>query len=177
MNTKDIKTKLKEYFFLNPTIKLRVRQIEREVKVPLPSVIRYTKELEQEKILKVTELAGVTFYSADRSSSMFLLEKKLFNLKQLYLSELITYLIHEYSNPPIVLFGSFARGEDTEESDIDLYIQSSSKKITIPFAFEKKLHRHFQVFHHTHIQEITNKHLANNILNGIPLNGIIEVFE
>lgn len=176
MKTKDVKNKLTEYFFLHPTIKLRVRQIEREVKVPLPSVIRYTKELETGSILKSTTIADVKFYSADRASPSFLLEKKLFNLKMISSSGLVEYLVQKYSNPLIILFGSFSKGDDTEDSDIDLYIQSPCKKIKIPPTFENKLHHPIQVFHHKNIKDIVNKNLANNIINGITLNGVIEVF-
>jgi len=44
----NIKTKIAEYFFNDPTKKLRVREIERETKEPFPSVVRYVKELVDE---------------------------------------------------------------------------------------------------------------------------------
>lgn len=171
-----IKDNIKEFFLINPTIKLRVRHIEKEVKVPLPSAIRYTRELEKEQILKKTELAGITIYSADRTSKQFLLEKKMFNLKQLYSSGLIDYFIKTYDNPTLLVFGSYARGEDIENSDIDLYIESQHKNITIPKSFEQKLKHSFQTFHYKKIKDIKNKELANNIINGIMLNGYLEVF-
>ena len=177
MKTKSIKDKINEYFFLNPTIKLRVRQIERIVKVPLPSVIRYTRELEQEKVLKKDKIANITVYSADRSSDKYLLEKKLFNIKRLYASNLITFFVEELSNPTIVVFGSYSKGEDIEKSDIDLYIETLSKKRINLDKFEKIIERKIQIFNYHKIQDIQNKELANNIVNGITLNGFIEVFK
>ena len=174
MITKSIKTKLMGYFFLNPTAKLRVRQIEREVKIPLPSAIRYTKELEKEKILKSETIAGIKLYSADRTSKIYRIEKTHFNLKQLHSSGLIDYLIDYYSNPTIILFGSYSKGEDTEDSDIDIDIETPSKKRPNLSAFEKKLNKKIQT-HLKVLKGLTNKHLANNILNGITLNGFIEV--
>lgn len=176
MGTKDIKTKLKEYFFLNPTIKLRVRQIERELKVPLPSVIRYTKELEQEGLLKSTKIANITTYSADRASKTFLLEKKLFNIYQLNTSGLLDFLIEELSNPAIVVFGSYAKAEDVENSDIDLYIETPSQKKINVEKYEKILQRKIQLFMYKSLPDVENKGLANNIVNGIVLNGFMEVF-
>lgn len=176
MKTRDIKTKLKAYFFLNPIIKLRVRQIERELKAPLPSVIRYTKELEKEGILKSTKIANITTYSADRASKTFLLEKKLFNIHQLNASTLVDFLIEELSNPTIVVFGSYARAEDVENSDIDLYIETPSKKKINVEKYEKILQRKTQLFIYKNIHELENKELANNIVNGIVLNGFMEVF-
>ena len=177
MRTKDIKTKLKDHFLLNPTSRLRVRQIERELKAPLPSVIRYTKELEQEGMVQRIVIAKVTFFAANRTSAVFLQEKRLFNLRSLYRSGLIEFLIQEYSNPTIVLFGSYARGEDIESSDIDLYVESSKiSKIDLT-SFEKKLHRKIELFVHKKISFIKNKELVNTIINGITLHGFLEVLK
>src|SRR3989344_6352499 len=98
MKRKDIKQTIKECFFINPTAKLRVREIERTLKLPLPSVIRYCKELEQEDILAINKTGSVNFYTASRSETYFL-EKKLYNIKHLYASGLINYLRIELSNP------------------------------------------------------------------------------
>jgi hypothetical protein len=43
--------------------------------------------------------------------------------------------------------------------------------------FEKILKRKIQVFQHKNLDEIKNKNLANNIINGIILNNFIEVFK
>lgn len=177
MKTNNIKTRIAEYFFLNPSAKLRVRQIERIVRVPLPSAIRYTKELEGEGILKSSNIGNVKLYSADRISKAFLLQKRLFNLSSLYSSGLINFLIEELSNPTIVLFGSYSRGEDIENSDIDLYIETPSKKKINFKKFEKGLQRRIQFFKYKNIHEVKNEHMANNILNGVVLNGFIEVFK
>jgi predicted nucleotidyltransferase len=175
MKRKNIKEFMKEYFFVNPTAKLRVRQIERELKLPLPSVINYAKELEKEEIMSKSKIGDVVFYTSNRASKKFLLEKKLFNIKQLYSSGLVDFLIEELSNPSIIVFGSYAKGEDTEKSDIDIYIETPSKKEVSLEKFEKILKRKMQIFRQKRIHEIKNPHLANNIINGVVLNGMVEV--
>lgn len=177
MKTKNIKQKIREHFFINPTIKLRVREIEKFLKLPLPSVIRYCKELKEEEILTTIKTGNIVFYTGDRASSNFLLEKKLFNLKSLYDSGLIEFLKVELSNPVVILFGSYSKGEDTENSDIDLYIETPSKKEINLEKFEKELKRKIQSFRHKNIGEIKNLHLSNNIINGVILNNHIEVFK
>lgn len=172
-----IKEKIKKYFFVNPTAKLRVRQIEKTLNLPLPSIIRYCKELKGEGILKTIKTGNIVFYTADRTNSKFLLEKRLFNIKQLYESGLINYLKEELSNPNTILFGSYSRGEDIENSDIDIYIETPSKKEIHIKKFEILLKRNIQVFRHKSIKEIKNKDLANNIINGIILNGFVRVFK
>ena len=176
MKRKDTKNKIKEYFFLNPTTKLRVRQIERHAKVFLPSVVRYTKELENEKILKKSQIANIRVYSADRISKQFLLEKRLFNIQQLFSSGLIPFLVEQLSNPTIVVFGSYSKGEDIEQSDIDIYVEFPSKKKVILDKFEKIFQKKIQIFICKNIQDVENKELANNIVNGTTLNGFLEVF-
>ena len=42
---------------------------------------------------------------------------------------------------------------------------------------EKLLKRKIQIFRHKNLNEISNPHLANNIINGITLNNYIEVFK
>ena len=176
MKTKNIKQKIKEFFLENPTKKLRVRQIERGVGVPLPSAIRYAKELVSERILRQENISDIKLFSANSESPEYLLEKRLYNLRALHLSGLIEYLIQEYSNPVIILFGSYSKGEDIETSDIDLYVETPSKKIIDLKKIESKLSRKIQLFIHKNIKNISNPHLANNILNGIVLSGSIEVF-
>ena len=176
MKRKDIKQTISEYFFVNPTAKLRVREIERTLKLPLPSVIRYCKELKKESILTTIKTGNVNFYTANRDSEKYLLEKKFCNIKKIYESGLIEYIRQELSNPAIVLFGSFAKGEDTEESDIDLYIETPSKKKGILEKFEKLLKRRIQVFQHKNLKKLSNPYLKNNVINGFLLNGFVEVF-
>ncbi|MEA2003781.1 MAG: nucleotidyltransferase domain-containing protein [archaeon] len=175
MKTKSIKKMIKEYFFLYPTVRLRVRQIERDVNVPLPSAIRYTKELEEEAILKRSVISGINFFSADRVSENYILEKRLYNIKNLFFSGFVRYIINEMNNPTIVLFGSYSKGEDVEGSDIDIYVESRKGDMKSLKSYEKKLQRDIQIFFYKNIHDVKNKDLANNIINGVTLNGFLEV--
>ena len=176
MRQKDIKNKIREHFFLNPTLKLRVRQLERNVKIPLPSAIHYARELEREGFLKREEIGGVILYSADRTSNLFLLEKKLYNIKALYDSNFIEFLRLTYHNPLAVVFGSYSRGEDIETSDIDIYIELPKKSKIDAQRFGELLQRPIQFFISKNLKAFSNTHLANNIVNWIVLNGQFEVF-
>lgn len=175
MRRKNIKQAIKEHFFVNPNARLRVREIERILKLPLPSVIRYCRELEKEGILITQKIGNVVFYTADRTNENFLLEKKLYNIRSLYASGLVNLLKTGLSNPSIIVFGSYSRGEDTEKSDIDLYIETPSKREIRLEQFEIKLKREIEIFRHRNISEIKNKDLINNIVNGILLNGFVEL--
>ncbi len=173
MRKQNVKQILKEHYLKNPSKKMRVREIEREVKIPLPSAIRYTKELVEEGFLKKINISNITIYTSSENSR-YKTEKMLFNLRQIYESGLIDYIKRRYSNPTIILFGSYIKGENTESSDIDLFIQTTSK-ISSLSSFEKKLNHKLQVFTSEKVQNIQNFDLANNIINGITLNGQLEV--
>jgi predicted nucleotidyltransferase len=73
------------------------------------------------------------------------------------------------------MFGSYSRGEDVESSDIDIYLETPSKEEIKLEQFEKELGRSIQIFRFKNIQQVKNKDLANNIINGITLNGFLEV--
>ena len=90
---------------------------------------------------------------------------------------MIEYLVSEYSNPVIVIFGSYSKGEDTEESDIDIYIETPSKKEIKIDKFEKILRKEIQIFKQSNLVQIENKHLRNSIINGFCLNNSLEVFK
>ena len=176
MRQNNVKNKIKEHFLLNPTSKLRLREIERALDLSLPSVIRYSKELKLEGILDTIQTGDVIFYTADKTNENYLLEKRLFNLKQITTCGLISYLRKKLSNPPIVLFGSFAKGEDIERSDVDIYVETVAKADIDIKKFEKKLHRKIQIFRNTSLNELP-PNLANNVTNGITLNNQVEVFK
>jgi predicted nucleotidyltransferase len=92
-------------------------------------------------------------------------------------SGIIDHIRTELSNPPIVLFGSYSKGEDIEDSDVDLYLETPSNKNIDLSEFEKKIDRKVQLFKFKNIREVPNVHLANNIINGIVLNNYVEVFK
>ena len=90
------------YFFNNPTKKLRVRELERETNTPLPSVIRYTKEITEEKILQITELSSIKLFSLIRTSKEAIFEKKQNNKKKLKESRLESHLKMEINKSTIL---------------------------------------------------------------------------
>ena len=92
----------------------------------------------------------------------------------LYGSGVIDYINKKLSYPVIILFGSFSKGEDVEQSDIDLFIGSPEKSIDLS-GFEKKVGKKFQVFLEDDLLKIKNRHLINGILNGLVLEGFLEL--
>ncbi len=176
-SSETISKKIEEYFFSNPTALVRFRELERILKLPLPSIIRHCKKLKEKNILTTKKIGNVTFYTANKNNEEYILKKRLYNFRILYESKLIDFLKKEFNNPTIILFGSYFRGEDDENSDIDIFIETPIHKNLNLKKFEKKLKRKIQLFQHKNIDEIKNIHLKNNIINGLVLNGFLEVFK
>ena len=74
----------------------------------------------------------------------------------------------------IILFGSASMGEDTENSDIDIYVNSKAKKLNLE-KYEKALKRKVNILFEEDFNKI-NKELKNNIINGTIMEGYLEVF-
>ncbi len=73
------------------------------------------------------------------------------------------------------MFGSCAYGMDTETSDYDLLIISEkTKEFPNIRKFEKNIKKKIQIFVVKNIKDLKNKHLVNNILNGIIIQGRIK---
>ena len=75
----------------------------------------------------------------------------------------------------IILFGSYCRGEDIEESDIDIFIESKKQEINLD-RFERALKRKIEIHFNDNFNNYP-KELKNNILNGCVLYGYLEAFE
>ena len=78
------------------------------------------------------------------------------------------------SSLSIILFGSYAFGEDNIDSDIDIaLIGDKEKKISLG-VFEKEFGKKIFLHFYVNLNKI-NKNLRENICNGILLKGGIEL--
>ncbi|MFH0869515.1 MAG: nucleotidyltransferase domain-containing protein [archaeon] len=167
-----------EPFFQEPTKRQYLLGISRKIKLAHTSVkkslIQSVKEgLITESIEKKGK-RGFPVYSANINSQKFKDKKKLYNLQKITESGLIGRLEEELTPKSIVLFGSYQRGEDAEDSDIDLFIECKEEKISLE-PYEKKLKRKIQL----HFNEDFKKYppeLKNNIINGTILKGFLEAY-
>ena len=100
--------------------------------------------------------------------------KKINTLKEIKESSLLDYLNDNLMPNLIILFGSASKGEDLEDSDIDLFIECSDKKLDLS-KFETKLHRKINLFLSKDFNKLS-KELKNNLINGIILKGYLKVY-
>ena len=64
-----------------------------------------------------------------------------------------------------------------KKNDSDIYIQTISKKELKLKDYEESLGRKIQLFKYKKLDDIKNKNLVNNIVNGLVLNGYLEIWK
>ena len=88
-------------------------------------------------------------------------------------SGLIEYLWQGLSPQAIILYGSYAKGEAIESSDIDIFIIGKEKEINLD-EFEKKLGKNIHLIFDPDTKHIP-KELMNNLANGVILKGYLKI--
>lgn len=139
--------KLLVFFLRQPTLQIHQQELRKKVKLAKATLIKWLNFLVKNEVLKLLKFGRAKVYFLNRESAIVKPLKLLDNL--LLLSDVKKLAAkHEVK---AYLYGSAARGEDTEDSDIDTLIIGKIKKEQI-------------------IQEI------NNISNSIKRRIKVEIF-
>jgi len=173
------KWRVLKVFFDDPITEgsgFQLREISRKLKLAPISIKRYLDELAKEDLIVKGRhrIHDYPIYWANRSQENFRLLKKLNTILSIKESGLLEFLNNQCMPDVIVLFGSTSRGEDTAESDIDLFIESKERALNLE-RFEKILKRKISLFFSEDYNKLS-KELKNNIINGVILNGYLKVF-
>ncbi|MFH1211900.1 MAG: nucleotidyltransferase domain-containing protein [Candidatus Woesearchaeota archaeon] len=165
-----------EQFFLHPTKEHCLTSISRNTKIAHTSTKKNLDKLAKAGIIKKSiESKGsrkFPTYKADLNSKEYKKQKQIYNLSKILDSGIADFLEKNLMPKAIVLFGSYLRGEDTEESDIDLFLECRQDEIDLK-RFEKLLGRKLQL-HFNENFKTYSKELKNNIINGFLLSGFLE---
>lgn len=162
--------------FIKAGMTINARGIARILEVSQPAVSKALPLLEKEGFIKVEKDKESKRLSIelnrDKHDTIWL--KRADNLKQIYDSGLVQFLYDNFPGAVVILFGSYAFGEDTIKSDIDLAIIGAKEKALDLNKFQKMLERAITINYYSSFKKI-EEHLLNNILNGITLKGAIEL--
>ena len=171
--------KIVRVFFDDPEKEFSLAEIKRRTNISATSIILHLRNLIKEQIVyKKNKKFGkrqYPFYKANFENKRYKNYKVISILENLENSGLVEYIKDNCIPNCIVLFGSASKGEDTKESDIDLYVEAKEKVLNLK-NYEKLIGRKIQL----HFKEDFNKYakeLKNNIINGIVLVGYLEVFK
>lgn len=170
-----------KYFFEEPNKWFHVREMARLLRLTPTTVSKHLNRLYKDELLIKKQERGHLLFKANSGSDSYKGAKIHYNIKSVRDSGLIEYLDKELHYPDaILIFGSYAKGENDKNSDIDLFILSNRKKGVSLEEFEKKLKAKVQLFIKNKGEFIKlqkeNKNLVNSILNGIVIKGYLEVF-
>jgi len=159
--------KVLEIFFIEPTTIHFIREISKRINLAPTSVRNHIKELQKENLIKPKQAKPFNGFIANRDED-FIFQKRAYNL--LTLNNIKKYLTETYYPRLIVVYGSYSLGEDIENSDIDVLIQSKTKKQLNLDKFEKQLKRKIHIITVKDINEL-DKNIKTKIYNGIVLHG------
>jgi predicted nucleotidyltransferase len=162
-------------FFRSPTKAFTLTDVSRESKLAHTSTKENLRKLIALRLIQKTiEKKGTRKFPKYMSSRTtgFVREKRLYNFYAIEESGIIQYLEEKIMPKCIVLFGSYRRGEDTEQSDIDLFVESKQQDADVK-SFERKLQRPIQLHFNSRFMEYPTE-LKNDIINGTVLHGFLE---
>lgn len=159
-------------FFEDCYRRISVREYSRLVKISPPTASKLLEKYYRLDLLRKEKDRNYIFFYANKESKIFIELSRLY--WRLSLKSLLSYLDKNLINPTIILFGSLAKAEAKNDSDIDLAVISRKKELDFT-NFEKKFKRKIQIFWFDSIKKIGNKDLAKNIINGYLLEGRLDL--
>ena len=167
--------------FNYPHKKFYIRELCKQTGFSTTSIVQGINVLEDYKLIK-TKVNNVTndLY-ANLNSEVYRHYKIIFNLYRLINYNFTDILVKYFNSPECIsIFGSFARGEDIEQSDIDILIVTSihepnNKEFSNFINFiEKEFNRKVNL-HILKSLEKSKESFKNAVVNGIVLHGYLKV--
>jgi len=161
-----------EPFFEDCYRRINVREYSRLMKISPPTSSKLLLNYNKKKLLLMEKDKNYIYYYANKNSKDFIdLSRIYWRIKSL---DILEYLDKTLLSPTIILFGSLAKAEAKQDSDIDLGVIAHKKELKLS-EFERKLKRKIQLFFFDSIKDVNNKELINNIINGYVLKGRIKL--
>jgi len=156
------------FFCDYPTTAIHLRELSRRLSLSMPAVISAVGKLEKEGLVTVDRQRAWTMVRA-AGNERFVRLKRVRNLERLYESGLVDALVRIGNHPQaIVCFGSYSRGEDAEQSDIDIAI-INGRSGELPETYGKTLRRPVSL-HFPKMNRVSSE-FRENLRNGIILEG------
>ena len=129
----DVSARILTYFIRHPTKETYPRELERLLKISSGSISMICKELGKIRILKSRRMARVHFYKLNNENVFVRTLKSGWFVGRL---DRHHQLIENPEFQSIVLYGSYARGEFNEKSDVDLLIITNMEKTKVQSLLE-----------------------------------------
>ncbi len=132
-------SKILTLFFENPTGEFYLREVGVRAKISVGAAKKYLDRLVKAGILSARRQGNMRLFRANRESPAYKQKKVAYAVEKIVSSGLLAALMRSTPSS-IVLYGSFARGEDDEKSDLDLLVISGSKTLPrLPTIFGREV--------------------------------------
>ena len=164
------------FFLNNPRREIHLRALARETNLSPAGILKASKQLIKDNIIiqKKDKEKNLLILKANREENNFSSLKRSRNIYALSDCGLLKYLIESYERPEtIILFGSYSKGEDMEESDVDIAIITKRNLQLDLKQFEKKIERKIKILELN--KEKIQKQFWQTLANGIVLYGYLEI--
>ncbi len=158
-------------FFEDCYRRIHVREYARIIRISPPTASKLLGKMHKKGLLKKEVGKQYLLYYANKDSELFVDLSRIYWKLKLKSSGLLDSIEENFLSPIVILFGSLSKAEAKKDSDIDLAIFTITKKKIELLRYEKKLKRNIQLFIFKSIENVKNKELLNNILNGYKIMG------
>lgn len=166
---------MKELFFNHPTKQWHFEGLLKKCGLSRAQTNEWLKKLQAERLVKRVKPAGkMPYYVANYEEPHYQNSKRFFGLTALHEVGLLDYLVSLEKTDSVILFGSFARWDWHEGSDIDLFVYGDVDEVLVG-RFAAKLKREIQIFSARNQKDLTKMGgpLLRNILKGMTIKGNI----
>ena len=127
--------KVAKFFLENPYKEFYLREIAKKLKLSPFAINKYCNILIKERLIIEIRKANLRYFTPNLSSLFYKQLKIALNIKNIQNSGVLESLQQNVPNiSSIVLYGSMAKGENDEKSDIDLLIIGKESKVMRKFS-------------------------------------------
>ena len=168
-----LQMELLRYLYIHAAELYNARNLAKALGVSSTAVIKAVPTLAKEGLIILKKEAGRLSIELNRDNPVVIYLKRAENLKLLYESGVVQFLHDALPGTTIILFGSYAFGDDVYASDIDLAVIGAKEKQLDMAKYEKIMEKKINLNYYPSFN--IDKHLRNNILNGIVLKGSIDL--
>lgn len=163
-------------FFVKTGISLNQRQIANFLEVSPPAVMKAVSFLEEQQFIKINQDKDTKRWAIElkRENHKIIQLKRADNLRLIYETGFADFLEKEFAGSTIILFGSYSRGDDIFNSDIDVAVIGRKEKEVDLIKYEKEFEKQININFYESFRNI-HKDLKENLCNGVILTGGIEL--
>lgn len=169
-----LQNSIMRFLCINAERKMNQRKIAKSLDVSATAIAKALPLLQKEGLINIEKGDSMNSIGLNLDNDKVLRFKRMENLKIIYESYLVDFLEDKFPGSTIILFGSYSKGEDIYDSDIDIAIIEHSKRKVDLKKYEAILEREIRINFYSSLSNL-DKGLKENLCNGFVLSGGIEL--